>query len=332
MKNRSLRLLSRMSAMLLLAYTLVYLAHAPFRSLPPQPQFELLAHRGVHQTFHRRDLRNDTCTAERIDTPRHAYLENTLPSMRAAFDAGATRIEFDVHATADGELVVWHDWTVDCRTEGHGETRSLTLAQMRALDAGYGYTADGGKTYPFRGQGVGLIPSLREVLQAFPEGRFVVNQKDRSRTTTQLIASVLDSVGASDRVCLAAIAELNAAYLDTTAAAAPRCTLAAPRQIKRCLIDYLGSGWTGALPASCVGQSLTLPDGVLVRLLWGWPGTFIERVRANGGRVYVWTDDPARVAPLRALGIDGILTDRIELMSEAKAPPMEVTMHAPRIR
>lgn len=314
------RRLFGLMAILLLAYTLMYLAQAPFRSLPPQPQFDLLAHRGVHQTFHRRDLTNDTCTAERIDTPRHAYLENTLPSMRAAFDAGATRIEIDVHATADGEPVVWHDWTVDCRTEGHGETRSLTLAQMRALDAGYGYTADGGKTYPFRGQGIGLIPSLREVLQAFPEGRFVVDQKDRSPATTQLIAGVLAVEGASDRVCLAATAELNARYLDIPPATAARCTLADPRQIKRCLIDYLASGWTGALPASCAGQSLTVPDGALLRLLWGWPGTFIERVRASGGKVYVWTDDPARVAPLRALGIDGILTDRIELIAKGTTP------------
>lgn len=316
------RRLSRLMAILLLAYTLVYLAQLPFRSLPPAPDFDLLAHRGVHQTFHRQGLDNDTCTAERIDTPRHAYLENTLPSMRAAFDAGATRIEIDVHATADGELVVWHDWTVNCRTEGHGETRRLTLAQMRALDAGYGYTADGGKTYPFRGQGVGLIPSLREVLQAFPEGRFVVDQKDRSPATTQLIASVLDGLGASGRVCLGATAELNAQYLDIPAASASRCTLAEPRQIKSCLVDYLASGWTGALPATCVGQSLTVPDGALPRLLWGWPGTFIERVRASGGKVYVWTDDPARVAPLRALGIDGILTDRIELMSETKRPEL----------
>lgn len=320
--KRWLRRLYRLAAMLLLAYALLYLAQLPFRALPPVPDFDLLAHRGVHQTFHRQGLDNDTCTAERIDTPRHAFLENTLPSMRAAFAAGATRIEIDVHATADGELVVWHDWTVDCRTEGHGETRSLTLAQLRSLDAGHGYTADGGQSYPFRGQGIGLIPSLREVLQAFPEGHFVIDQKDRSPATTQLIASVLDSLGASGRVCLGATAELNAHYLDIPAASASRCTLAEPRQIKRCLIDYIGSGWTGVLPASCAGQSLTVPDAALLRLLWGWPGTFIERVRASGGKVYVWTDDPARVAPLRALGIDGILTDRIELMSEAKPPSL----------
>lgn len=315
MLHRLLKPIGVLSAL----YALVYVAQLPFRAGEPPQVFAMLAHRGVHQTFHRRDLDSYTCTAERIDPPRHALLENTLPSMQAAFDAGATRIEIDVHATADGDLVVWHDWTVDCRTEGSGETRSLTLAQLQALDAGYGYTADGGRTFPFRGQGVGQIPSLRQVLRAFPQGQFVIDQKDRSRTTTERIATTLDAERAAGRVCLMAITELNTWYLASPPAHGERCTMANPKQIKRCLIDYLASGWTGAIPASCAGQTLTLPDWTRVRLLWGWPGTFIERIRASGGKVLVWTDDPARVAPLRALGVDGIVTDRIELMPGAGA-------------
>lgn len=313
MLHRLLVLIGVLSAF----YALVYVAQLPFRAAEPAQIFEMLAHRGVHQTFHRRDLDNYTCTAERIDPPRHEFLENTLPSMQAAFDAGATRIEIDVHSTADGELVVWHDWTVDCRTNGSGETRTLTLAQLQALDAGYGYTADGGQTFPFRGQGVGQIPSLRQVLRAFPGGQFVINQKDRSGATTQRIAAALDDERAAGRACLMATAELNALYRDMSPAQGKRCVMANRQQIKRCLVDYLGSGWLGTLPASCVGQTLTLPDWALVRVLWGWPGTFIERVRAGGGQVFVWTDDPTRAAPLRALGFDGIFTDRIELMAGA---------------
>ena len=317
MLHRLLKLIGVLSAL----YALVYFAQLPFRAAEPPEDFGMLAHRGVHQTFHRRDLDNQTCTAERIDPPRHAFLENTLPSMQAAFNAGATQIEIDVHSTADGDLVVWHDWTVDCRTEGSGETRTLTLAQLQALDAGFGYTADGGQTFPFRGHGVGMISSLRQVLDAFPQGQFVIDQKDRSRATTQRIAEVLDDQRAAGRVCLMATPELNAIYLDTPPARDIRCTMASPKQIQRCVIDYLASGWTGAVPASCAGQTLTLPDWTLMRLLWGWPGTFIERIRASGGEVLVWTDDPDRVAPLRALGFDGIVTDRIELMSGAGADP-----------
>lgn len=296
---------------LLAAYSLTYLLQLPFRSAAPAADFEWIAHRGVHQTFSDENLDNNTCTAMRIHPPTHALLENTFPAMAAAFDQGAQTIELDVHRTADGELVVFHDWTVDCRTEGHGETRSLTLAQLKALDVGYGYSADGGASFPFRGQGVGLMPSLREVLRQFPLGHFMIDQKDQSPETTQLIARVLSEESAVQRACLNATPPLNAQFQQTVAQG---CSMADKRGIKRCLVDYLKTGWSAQLPASCVGQRLTLPDWTLMRLVWGWPGTFIERVHAGGGKVYIWTNDPSRVGALRQLGIDGILTDRIELM------------------
>ncbi len=58
-------------------------------------------------------------------------------------------------------------------------TREKTLAELKALDIGYGYTADGGNTFPFRGQGVGLMPSLDEVLARFPDKRFLINIKSK---------------------------------------------------------------------------------------------------------------------------------------------------------
>jgi glycerophosphoryl diester phosphodiesterase len=68
-------------------------------------------------------------------------------------------------------------WTVDCRTNGTGVTRRQTLVYLKSLDIGHGYTADGGKTFPFRGKGIGLMPTLREVLAAFPDRRFLINIK-----------------------------------------------------------------------------------------------------------------------------------------------------------
>lgn len=296
-----------------IALGLLYLGQLPFRAASLPAAFELISHRGVHQTFHAEGLNNETCTAERIDPPRHAYLENTLPSMQAAFDAGADMIEIDVHRTADGEIAVFHDWRVECRTEGEGETRAHTLAQLKALDVGHGYTADGGRTFPFRGHGVGLLPSLREVLRTFPQERFMLDQKDRSQATTDTLIAVLQAEGALGRTCLSGTLEQNAAFRATIGAQA--CTIPGRDGIKRCLLDYVKTGWTGALPASCAGQRLTLPDWTSMYLLWGWPGTFIERVRASGGSVHIYTNDPARLPALRALGVDGILTDRIELMT-----------------
>src|SRR5262245_11579724 len=111
--------------------------------------------------------------------------------MRAAFDAGADVVELDIHATTDGQFAIIHDWTLDCRTDGSGPTRQHTLAELQALDIGYGYTADGGKSYPFRGKGVGLMPSLDEVLAAFPGKRLLIDIKSNEPTDGAKLADRL---------------------------------------------------------------------------------------------------------------------------------------------
>jgi glycerophosphoryl diester phosphodiesterase len=151
----------------------VYFNNASWRvAPPPDPSLRLIAHRGGHQTFSREGLDSETCTATRIHPPMHDYLENTIRSMRTAFDKGAEIVELDVHPTTDGRFAVFHDWTLECRTEGHGPTRDHPLVALKQLDIGHGYTADGGKTFPFRGKGVGQMPDLEDVLAALPEGRF----------------------------------------------------------------------------------------------------------------------------------------------------------------
>ncbi len=124
----------------------------------------LVAHRGLGQTFPMEGITADTNTARIIYEPQHPYIENTIPSMRAAFEAGADIVEFDIQPTKDGQFAVFHDWVLDHRTDGKGVTREHTLEELKKLDVGYGYTSDNGKTYPFRGKGVGLMPSLEEVL------------------------------------------------------------------------------------------------------------------------------------------------------------------------
>ena len=100
----------------------VYLVNASWIAGVPKGEMSLLAHRGVHQTYHREGLTNTTCTAERIDPPAHAFIENTIPSIQAAIEAGADIIELDIKLTTDSEIVVFHDETLDCRTDGTGKT------------------------------------------------------------------------------------------------------------------------------------------------------------------------------------------------------------------
>lgn len=252
--------------------------------LAPAPEggVQLLAHRGVHQLFDRTGLDNDTCTAERMLSPTHALLENTLPSMEAAFTAGADIVELDVHPTTDGQFAVMHDWTVDCRTEGTGETRSHDMAYLRTLDVGYGYTADGGETHPFRGTGVGLMPELKEVLKAFPDGRFLVNFKSNEEREGDMLAALI----AEHPEWRQAVWGAYGGDPPTLRAAALMGGLQvwSRRGLIDCLLQYMGTGWTGLVPDACRNTKVMVPVN-FASWLWGWPNLFIARLKAAGSEV-----------------------------------------------
>ena len=98
--------------------------------------------------------------------------------MQAAFAAGADIVELDVHPTTDGKFAVFHDWTLDCRTEGTGETRAHDMAYLqdarRRLRLHRGWRQDLPAARQGRRHDAG---ACREVLTAIPDGRFLVNFK-----------------------------------------------------------------------------------------------------------------------------------------------------------
>lgn len=244
----------------------------------------LLAHRGIAQRFDETNLKNDTCTAERMLPPKNDYLENTIRSMRAGFEAGADIVEIDVHPTTDGQFAVFHDWTVDCRTEGKGVTREHSMADLKALDIGYGYTADGGRTFPFRGKGVGLMPTLDEVLATFPDRRFLVNVKSRDLSEGEKLAATINALSPQQRSLIMVyggdepVAELKRL--------APDVRTASRGSLKACLLRYIALGWSGVVPEPCRNAMVLVPINV-APWLWGWPDRFLNRMQAAGSEVYV---------------------------------------------
>lgn len=247
------------------------------------PRF--ISHRGVHQTYHRVDLERDTCTAIRIDPPTHEFIENTLPSMQAAFEAGAEIIEIDVHLTPDGEFAVFHDWTLECRTEAEGQTNKTPMSLIRTLDAGYGYTADGGQTFPLRGKGVGMIKSLPEVLDAFPEGRFLINFKSRRPVEGRVLAEML----AENPRWRAQVWGVYGGPIPVEALVEriPDMNHFTKGSAKDCPIDYLLMGWSGFVPDSCKNTLVLMPVEY-APLLWGWPRAFEARMNAAGSTVILF--------------------------------------------
>lgn len=243
----------------------------------------LLAHRGIAQRFDERDLDNDTCTAARMLPPAHDYLENTLRSMRASFEAGADVVELDVHPTTDGEFAVFHDWTLDCRTDGNGVTRAQTMAKLKTLDIGYGYTADGGKTFPFRGKGVGMMPALSEVFAAFPDKKLLINVKSRDPDEGERLAGVLNALSAERRRTIMVYGGNEP--IEVIRRLTPDVRTVSRGAIRSCLTRYIGYGWTGLVPAACRNAIVLVPINA-APWLWGWPDRLLARMNAVNSAVF----------------------------------------------
>ncbi|MBI1340519.1 glycerophosphodiester phosphodiesterase [bacterium] len=288
------------------------------------PPPTVLAHRGLAQTFTLDGVTNDTCTASRIHEPEHGYLENTLPGIRAAFEAGADIVEFDVHPTTDGQFAVFHDWTLDCRTNGSGVTREHSMAELKALDVGFGYTADGGATYPFRGKGEGLTPSLDEVLDAFPDRRFLIHVKSNDRTEGEALAARLARASQADLSRLMVYG--GDRPTSVIAARLMDVPVMGRTQMVGCLKDYMLTGWFGRTPATCRNTIILVPSNV-GPALWGWPNRFVERMHKAGTEVFVagayapgdpgsrGVDDPAAARRYARGYSGGVWTNRADLVA-----------------
>ncbi|HUM12221.1 MAG TPA: glycerophosphodiester phosphodiesterase [Myxococcaceae bacterium] len=236
--------------------------------------------------------------------------ENTLAAFGAAVDRWRTdMLELDLHATRDGELVVSHDPTLQRCTDGEGRIAEHTLAELQRLDAGFHFTLDRGRTYPFRGQGV-RMPTFREVLRAFPGLRLNVEVKAEAPGVEAAVADLLRVEGAGQRVCLGSELDSLAGRL---VEAAPEVCAFYPRDALTELVLAIKSG--SEPPDDPRFQVLDMPlDYGEVRLV---DAPFLEATTRLGRWVNVWTvDEVETMRALVAIGVGGIMTDRPDLLRE----------------
>ncbi|WP_394891422.1 glycerophosphodiester phosphodiesterase family protein [Mesorhizobium sp. AaZ16] len=317
MKKRTTILL-----VLIAAGAAIYINNTSLLSSRPAGEPVILAHRGLAQSYDGTGLTGETCTAEKMLPPRHDYLENTIRSMEAAFALGADVLELDVHPTTEGKFAVFHDWTLDCRTEGSGTTRDRSMAELKKLDVGYGYTADGGKTFPFRGQGIGLMPSLDEVLARFPDRRFHINVKSNDAAEGGKLAVYLADLPPPRRALLTVYGGNEP--VEAVKQALPDMRTLSRRSLARCILQYAALGWSGYVPEHCRGTTLLIPINV-AGWLWGWPNRFLDRMDAAGIQIFLLgpytgggfsegLDDPELIKNLPAGYSGGISTDALDLI------------------
>ena len=305
-------------SVLLVIIAFIFFKNSSLLVKPAMQRPVLVAHRGVHQTFTMEGIKWDTNTAERIYPPEHSYLENTIPSMAAAFAAGADLVELDIQLTKDGQLAVFHDGPLEYRTNGEGWVADHTMAELRKLDLGYGYTADGGKTFPLRGAGVGLMPSLDEVLTTFPDRAFLVHLKSNQPQLGELLVQYLKTLPQERLDQLTFYG--NDDPLAVLQGEFPKLRVMSKQTIIKAVLSYMAVGWTGYVPSAMQNAHLHLPLRY-ARFLWGWPKRYLARMEKANTRIILvlgdgqWSegfDTEADLALLPSNYTGGIWTNRIE--------------------
>ncbi len=217
--------------------------------------------------------------------------ENTLPAFQRAFDEGYRYLETDVHATADGVLIAFHDPFLDRVTDSKGRVATLTWDQVRQA----------------RIRGKDPIPLMSELLDALPEARFNIDAK--ASGVLGPLADLIRTAGVADRVCLGSFSDRRLATLRQTLG--PQvATSMGPREIFRLVrASARGRGFGTTAVAAQVPVSWQRFPIVTPR--------FVASAHAADLEVHVWTiNDESEMRRLLDLGVDAIMTDRPDVLRD----------------
>ncbi len=222
--------------------------------------------------------------------------ENTMMAFSRAVGLGYRYVETDVHATADGVPVMFHDEGLERLTGQRGRIAAMRWADLTTLRVG----------------GAAVIPRLEDALDAWPEVRFNVDVKADAGVEPTVAA--VRRVGARDRVLLASFSDARLARL--RAAAGPgTATSLGMRGVARLRVAALAGRPVG-LPPSAVAAQVPVRYGRL-RVL---DRRFLRYAHRLGLQVHVWTiDEPAEMGELLDLGVDGIMTDHVDVLRDVYA-------------
>lgn len=234
---------------------------------------------------------------------------DTMFAFQNAANLGVDVLEMDVHITKDNVLVLMHDETIDRTTNGTGEIESMTLAQIKQLDAGHDWTPDEGATFPFRGQGVS-VPTMEEVFTAFPEMRMTIEIKKTTTSMAKPFCELIREYNMQDKVLIASfhderLKEFREECPEVATSSAKNETTAFVLLTK----PFLGSFYSPKF------FSLQVPEesgGITVMT-----PAFVNAAHERNLAVEPWTiNDKDTMQKLIQWGVDGIITDRPDLMLE----------------
>lgn len=217
-------------------------------------------------------------------------------------------LESDVHLTKDRVPVLLHDDTVDRTTNATGPVSGYTLAELKALDAGYRFTRDDGETFPYRGQGY-TIPTLREVLQNIPDHQFMIELKDQEGVVAPTIAVIQET----DAVARVVLASFSASLMEEAKRLEPAiATCYSANTLMRLVAALRSDDWTRYIPED---DLLVMNYHNLSR--YRLTTADLPAIQEKGIRICLYNiNEPAEIRQLLELGVDSMLTDRPDVFSE----------------
>lgn len=220
--------------------------------------------------------------------------ENTLAAFGRAISLGLRYLETDVHTTRDGHPVCFHDASL-ARLTGHpGRVGDLDLADLRRL----------------RVHGTDQIPTLAEAMAAFPDARFAIDLKDE-RSVAAMVRLLRAHPSWAQRIC---VAGAWSRWLMRLQDEAPGVTTALGW---RALTTLIACSRGGVRPPVGRGRGAFAHVPLRLGRLPIHSERVISRAHQLGIRVVVWTvDDPATMRSLLDAGVDGIITDRPDVLRE----------------
>ena len=226
--------------------------------------------------------------------------ENTLVSFQRALADGADILELDVHATEDGEVVVIHDATLERTTDGAGLVASHRWTELARLDAGFRFTPDGGRTFPYRGQGV-TVPRLADLMRECPRVPLNIEIKQEEPCIVAEVIALVRAAGAP--VLLAAERH---AVMERIRATAPEIPTSLSRVEVAAFVAALRGGAPPVLPEGARALQIPPRFGQLALVT----AESLRAAHGLGAEVHVWTiNEPEEMRCMIALGCDGIMTD-----------------------
>lgn len=235
------------------------------------------------------------------------FPENTMISFENAIKLGVDVLETDTHLTKDKQFIISHDADLSRTSNGKGLIMDYTVEELKKFDAGYHFTTDIGKTYPYRDKGITYM-TVNDVLERFSTQHFNIDLKDNNPSQVKLWADLIKKYDASNRILTASqytqnLVEVRKNFPEMAT------SFSAGEVFKFYISNKFGRSKSKKFNGDALQIPIRLGPFHLIK------PKFIETAHKFDYKIHVWTiNEEEEMKSLLKLGVDGIFTDNPRIL------------------